>query len=76
MIFVKYLKIKKMKYIIYIIPFGLVIELLTVLIVEFNKNKRFKKFKEIYPNEPFEKLTEYEEKSKINFSQKKDINDS
>lgn len=31
---------------------------------EFYKYKRFKKFKKIYPNERFEKLSEYELKSK------------
>ncbi len=34
---------------------------------EFYKYKRFKKFKKIYPNECFEKLSEYEEKSKRNY---------
>ncbi len=45
---------------------------------ENSKNFRFKNFKNLYPDEPFEKLSEYEEKSKIKislFELKKKIND-
>jgi hypothetical protein len=40
------------------------------LIIEYSKNKRFKRFKKFYPNENFEKLSEYEERLKFNFFKK------
>ena len=42
------------------------------LIIEYSKNKRFKRFKEFYPNENFRKLSEYEDRSKFNFFSKKE----
>jgi len=56
----------------------LILGLLRIFIIEFYKNERFKNFKKFYPDEPFEKLSEYEEKSKIKVSllERKKINDS
>lgn len=52
--------------------------LLRTFIVQYYKYKRFKMFRELYKNEPFEKLSDYEEKSKsdyINILPKSNVND-
>lgn len=61
----------------YMLILGITYSLKT-FVIEFCKNKRFKNFKNPYPDEPFEKLSEYEEKSKIKVSllERKKINDS
>ena len=66
-----------MEYFYLLTPFiGIV---LRTFIIEYYKNNRFKNFKKIYENEKFEKLSDYEEKSKSNNIikiPKRSINDS
>jgi hypothetical protein len=45
---------------------------LRTIIIERGKNNRFKLYHKIYPNESFDKLIEYEEKSKVKFYSRKD----
>lgn len=46
--------------------------LLRTIVIENGKNDRFKKFPKKFPKEDFNKLSEYEEKSKFNFFSKKE----
>jgi hypothetical protein len=45
---------------------------LRTFIIERGKNNRFRLFSKIYPNESFDKLIEYEEKSKVKIYSRKD----
>ena len=64
------LKAKKMDFIIEIIPYSSITAILIVFINQYYKYKRFKNFKTIYKDEKFEKLSEYEEKSRHNINRK------
>lgn len=64
-----------MEYLIVIISTSIGL-FLRIWVIQYYRNKRFETFKILYPDEPFEKLSEYEEKSKEKFFQLKNINDS
>jgi hypothetical protein len=51
---------------------ALVCNFLKTIIIERGKNNRFKDYSKIYPNESFDKLIDYEEKSKVKFYFRKD----
>ena len=61
----------QMNYLILVSSVGL---LLRTIVIELGKNNRFKRFPKIYPNESFDKLIEYEEKSKVKFYLRKNEN--
>ena len=56
-----------MEYLFKIITLPSVALIIYVFIVQMSKNYRFSKFRKYYPNESFDKLSEYEKKSKNNF---------
>ncbi|WP_298308933.1 hypothetical protein [Flavobacterium sp.] len=61
-----------MKYYIMSVAVFSISLLLRTIVFELLKYKKFKEFPKIYPNESFDKLIEYEEKSKVKFYFRKD----